>query len=128
MKTFYLREIAHARAGDKGDTSNIGVIAYKPEFYPVILEQITPDAVKKHFGSLVKGQVKRYELPKVQAINLVLENSLGGGVTRSLSHDPHGKSYSALILSMPVRVNDEIAAQLEAAGRKPIPQAWAGGG
>jgi len=120
MKTFYLREIAHARAGDKGDTCNVGVIAYEPEFYPIILTQITPEAVKKHFASLVKGRVTRYELPKVHAINLVLENALGGGVTRSLSHDPHGKSYSALILSMPVEVNADIAAQLEAMGRRPI--------
>jgi len=121
MKTFYLREIAHARAGDKGDTNNIGVIAYRPEFYPVIVQQITPQAVKKHFASVCNGPVTRYELPKVHAINLVLEKSLGGGVTRSLSHDPHGKSYSALILSMPVEVNADIAAQLEAMGRRPIP-------
>ncbi len=120
MKIFYLREIAHARAGDKGDTNNIGVIAYQPEFYPIILQQITPQAVKKHFGNLCNGPVTRYELPKVHAVNLVLEKSLGGGVTRSLSHDPHGKSYSALILSMPVEVNADIAAQLEAAGRRPI--------
>ena len=120
MKTYYLREIAHARSGDKGDTNNIGVIAYQAQFFAVILEQITTDAVRKHFGSLVKGPVTRYELPKVHAINLVLENALGGGVTRSLSHDPHGKSYSALILSMPVTVNADIAAQLHAAGRKPI--------
>jgi hypothetical protein len=120
MKSFYLREIAHARAGDKGDTNNIGVIAYEPEFYPIILQQITSAAVKKHFAGLVKGQVTRYELPQVHAINLVLEKSLGGGVTRSLSHDPHGKSYSALVLSMPVEVNADIAAQLEAMGRKPI--------
>jgi len=120
MKKFYLREIAHARSGDKGDTNNIGVIAYRPEFYPVLIQQITPQAVKQHFASLCNGPVTRYELPKVHAINLVLEKSLGGGVTRSLSHDPHGKSYAALILSMPVEVNADIAAQLDALGRKPI--------
>ena len=118
---FYLREIAHARAGDKSDTNNVGVIAYEPRFYPIIVQQITPEAVKKHFGSLVKGAVTRYELPLVHAINLVLENALGGGVTRSLSHDPHGKSYSALILSMAVEIDADLAAQLQAAGRKPIP-------
>ena len=121
MKTFYLREIAHARSGDKGDTNNIGVIAYEPQFYPIIVQQITAEAVKKHFSSLVKGPVRRYELPHVHAINLVLENALGGGVTRSLSHDPHGKSYSALILSMTVELNTDISAQLEAVGRKPLP-------
>jgi len=121
MKTFYLREIAHARAGDKGDTNNIGVIACQPEYYPIIVQQITPQAVKKHFGSLCNGPVTRYELPKVHAVNLVLEKSPGGGVTRSLSHDPHGKSYSAgAHLSMPVEVNADIAAQLEAMGRTPI--------
>ncbi|MFT5446316.1 MAG: hypothetical protein ACI9DC_001482 [Gammaproteobacteria bacterium] len=122
MTTFYLREIAHARSGDKGDTNNIGVIAYEPDFYPIIVQQITPDAVKKHFGDLVKGPVTRYELPRVDAINLVLANSLGGGVTRSLSHDPHGKSYSALILSMPIEVSADLAVRLQAAGRKPIQQ------
>jgi hypothetical protein len=120
MKTFYLREIAHARSGDEGDTNNIGVIAYQAQYFAIILEQIIADAVRKHFGSLVKGAVTRYELPKVHAINLVLVNALGGGVTRSLSHDPHGKSYSALILSMPVTVNCDIAAQLQATGRIPI--------
>lgn len=117
MKTFYLREIAHARAGDKGDTNNIGVIAYKPEFYALILNQVTPETVKAHFGDIVRGPVTRYELPNVHAINLVLEGALGGGVTRSLSLDPHGKSYSALILTMRVAVPDDLARELEAAGR-----------
>ena len=120
MKTFRLREIAHARAGDKGDTSNIGVIAYAPEFYPIIVEQVTVERVRAHFGGLVAGPITRYELPNVDAINLVLERSLGGGVTRSLSLDPHGKSYSALVLTMPVTVSDEIAERLEGLGRKPL--------
>ena len=120
MKRFHLREIAHARSGDKGDTCNIGVVAYQPEYFPVILDQVTPERVKTHFGSLVRGPVTRYVLPKVEAINLVMENALGGGVTRSLSHDPHGKSYSAALLTMPVAVPDEVAAMLEERGRKPI--------
>ncbi len=120
MKTFYLREIAHARAGDKGDTSNIGVIAYRPEFYPLILEQVTVDRVRRHFRGLVKGPITRYELPNVHAINLVLERALGGGVTRSLSLDPHGKSYGALILTMPVTVSEDIAHRLDAAGPRPV--------
>ena len=120
MKTFHLREIAHARAGDKGDTSNIGVIAYSPEFYPILVEQVTVERVREHFGDLVAGPITRYELPNVDAINLVLERSLGGGVTRSLSLDPHGKSYSALILTMPVSVGDDIAARLERQGRRPL--------
>ena len=120
MMRFYLREIAHARAGDKGDTNNVGVVAYQPKFYPVILAQVTPERVREHFRGIVKGNITRYELPTLHAINLVLEQSLGGGVTRSLSHDPHGKSYSALILTMPIEVDDEIARELKAAGRSPI--------
>ncbi|MBL8385236.1 MAG: hypothetical protein JNM90_19290 [Burkholderiales bacterium] len=118
---FHLREIAHARAGDKGDTCNIGVIAYRPEYYPILLAQVTPEAVRAHFRGLVRGAVTRYELPLVEAVNLVLENALGGGVTRSLSLDPHGKSYAALILSMPVTVDDAIAGRLQALGRRPLP-------
>lgn len=121
MKRFYLREIAHARAGDKGDTSNIGLIAYRAEDYPILVQQITVDALREHFGALVKGSIVRYELPKVEALNFVLENSLGGGVTRSLSLDPHGKSYGALILTMPVTVDDQVAARLLAQGRTPLP-------
>ena len=120
MKIFYLREIAHARSGDKGDTNNIGVIAYAPDYFTIILEQITPEREKAHFGALVQGPVTRYVLPRVHAINLVMERALGGGVTRSLSHDPHGKSYAAAILSMPVAVPDELAARLERQGRKPL--------
>ena len=118
--TFYLREIAHARAGDKGDTCNIGVIAYRPEYYPILLEQVTVERVRGHFIGLVHGPITRYEMPNVDAINLVLERSLGGGVTRSLSLDPHGKSYSALILTMQVTVNEEIADTLRRRGRIPV--------
>lgn len=120
LSRFYLREIAHARCGDKGDTANIGVIAYRPDFYPIILEQVTVERVRRHFGDLLKGPVTRYELPHVEAINLVLERSLGGGVTCSLSLDPHGKSYSALILTMEIDVDENIAAALRALGRQPV--------
>jgi len=120
MTRFHLREIAHARAGDKGDTSNIGVIAYKPEYYPIVLAQVTPERVRAHFRGIVKGPITRYKLPQLHAINLVLEQALGGGVTRSLSLDPHGKSYSALILTMPMEVDETLAADLVRAGRKPI--------
>ena len=120
MKRFFLREIAHARAGDKGDTSNIGVVAYRPQYYPSIVEQVTVERVRTHFGLLVRGPITRYLLPHVEALNFVLENSLGGGVTRSLSLDPHGKSYSALILTLPVTVDDAIALQLQQLGRTPL--------
>jgi hypothetical protein len=120
MKTFYLRELAHARSGDKGDINNIGVIAYEPHYYPLIRQWLTPERVKAHFGSIVKGAVTRYELPKVHALNFVLEGALGGGVTRSLSIDPHGKSYSALILTIPVEVPPDLAQELIHRGRQPI--------
>ena len=119
MHEFFLRDLAHARAGDKGDTCNIGVIAYRTEWYPLLLEEVTVDRVARLFAGLVKGPVRRYELPNVAAINLVLEGALGGGVTRSLSLDPHGKSYSALLLSLPVRVQPELADELLALGRTP---------
>lgn len=114
MKKIHLRELAHSRAGDKGDTSNVSVIAYFEEDYALIREQVTSDRVKAHFKSLVKGDVIRYELPNVHALNFVMHQALGGGVTRSLSHDPHGKSYSALILTLEVEVSDERAADIEA--------------
>ena len=120
MNTFYLREIAHARAGDKGDTSNVGVIAYRPEYYPIMVRQVTPHRVKAHFASLVRGEVTRYELPLVEALNFVLEQALGGGVTRSLSLDPHGKSYSALMLTLTVEVDEAITDALLRAGRHPV--------
>ncbi len=120
MKTFYLRELAHARSGDKGDTNNIGVIAYEPHYYPLIRQWLTPERIKAHFGSIVKGAVTRYELPNVHALNFVLEGALGGGVTRSLSIDPHGKSYSALILTIPVEVPPDLAQELIQRGRQPI--------
>lgn len=120
MTQFYLRELAHARSGDKGDTSNIGVIAYREAFYPLIAAQVTVERVRAHFRGLVKGRITRYELPRFSAINLVLEESLGGGVTRSLSLDPHGKSYSALILTLVIEVDEANAALLRVAGRQPV--------
>lgn len=117
---FYLRELAHARAGDKGDTCNIGVIAYQSSFYDLLLTQVTPERVRAHFKGLVKGDIRRYELPKVHAINLVMEHALGGGVTRSLSLDPHGKSYSALLLALPMEVDEANSQILLALGRKPL--------
>ncbi len=117
MKKFYLREIAHSKSGDKGDTNNVSVIAYDPRDYSLILEQVTAERVKAHFRELVREDVLRYELPNVHALNFVLHKALGGGVTRSLSMDPHGKSYSALILTMEVEIPDDRAAELESKGR-----------
>jgi hypothetical protein len=91
-------DIAHCRAGDKGDTSNISVIAYDAAGWKVIREQLTEERVRQAFAHIAKGSVRRYELPKLQALNFVIEGALGGGVTRSLAQDPHGKSLSSLML------------------------------
>jgi hypothetical protein len=97
-----LRELAHARAGDKGDVSNISVIAHEPGDYAFLAEHVTVERVKAHFADIVKGRVERYELPALGALNFVLHRALGGGVTRSLSLDPHGKSLSSCLLEMEI--------------------------
>jgi hypothetical protein len=106
VKTVPLRELAHARSGDKGDTSNVGVIAYDEVDYPILLDQVTVERVRDLFGSLVLGEVARYELPNIGALNFVLKGALQGGVTTSLALDPHGKTRSSLILDLPIDVPD----------------------
>jgi len=95
-----LRDIAHSRTGDKGDTSNISVIAYDPRHYAFLCRHVTADAVKAHFASVVRGEVKRYELPRIGALNFVMGHTLGGGVTRSLALDAHGKALSSALLNL----------------------------
>ena len=97
-----LRELAHARTGDKGNVSNISVIAHEPGDYAFLAEHVTADRVKAHFADIVQGPVERYELPGIGALNFVLHSALGGGVTRSLALDPHGKSLSSSLLEMEV--------------------------
>jgi hypothetical protein len=97
-----LRELAHARAGDKGNISNIAVIAYEAKDYPHLAEHVTAARVKEHFCDIVAGDVTCYELPGLGALNFVLEGALGGGVTRSLSLDPHGKALSSCLLEMEI--------------------------
>ena len=99
-----LREIAHARSGDKGDTSNVGVIAYDEADYPILLEQVTAERVRALYGALVLGEVTRYELPNIGALNFVLRHALQGGVTTSLALDPHGKTRGSLILDLLIDV------------------------
>jgi len=101
-----LGQIAHTRSGDKGDTCNIGVIAWEPRYYPVLVEQVTPARVQAHFGALVKGPVERYELPNLGALNFLLHGALGGGGTVSLRVDAQGKTFGAALLSMEVDVTD----------------------
>lgn len=97
-----LREIAHARAGDKGDTSNIAVIAFDEAYFGHLRDHVTPERVAGHFAGLLRGTVVRYELPLIGALNFVLTGTLGGGVTRSLALDPHGKSLSSALLELDI--------------------------
>ncbi len=97
-----LRDIAHARAGDKGRTSNIAVFARRPEDYPRLVDALTAERVRAFFGDRVRGPVTRYEVPTLHALNFVLEEALEGGVTRSLALDAHGKSLSSMLLGMNV--------------------------
>ena len=97
-----LHELAHCRAGDKGDTSILSLIAYRAEDFPLLAERVTVDAVGKHLHGIVLGEIKRYELPGLWALQFVCERSLGGGVTTSLGLDAHGKSLSYALLEMNV--------------------------
>jgi hypothetical protein len=95
-----LRDIAHSRAGDKGDISNISVIAYRIEDYALLERELTAERVRAHFAGVVQGKVVRYALPQLGALNFVMQRALGGGVTRSLALDAHGKALSGVMLGM----------------------------
>jgi hypothetical protein len=97
-----LREIAHSRTGDKGNTSNISVIAYDPAHFRHLCDQVTVERVRELFLGIVYGEIVRYELPKLGALNFVLHGALGGGVTRSLSLDAHGKGLSSALLNLEI--------------------------
>jgi hypothetical protein len=97
-----LSRLAHARSGDKGDTANVGIIAYDEKDYPILAREVTADRVKEYFGELVKGKVERYELPNLGALNFLLHEALGGGGTLSLRVDAQGKTLSAALLRMEI--------------------------
>lgn len=107
-----LLKLAHARSGDKGDTANVGVIALKDEFYPLLTREVTAEKVKEHFGEIVKGEVERFELPNLGALNFLLHESLGGGGTLSLMTDAQGKTFSTALLRMKIEIADEEARNL----------------
>lgn len=107
-----LTKIAHARSGDKGDTANVGVIALREEFYPILLREVTAENVKRHFGEMVKGDVERFELPNLGALNFLLHESLGGGGTLSLMTDAQGKTFSTALLRMKIEIPDREAENL----------------
>jgi hypothetical protein len=97
MKIVKLREIAFCRAGDKGDISNVSVVPYDENGYDLVRDQVTVDKVRKAYGGLVKGDIKRYELPGIKALNFVMYEALGGGVSRTLCIDLHGKSRGSIM-------------------------------
>ena len=103
-KKTQLREIAHARSGDKGDNANIGLVALKPEYYPILVREVTAERVKQHFAGLCLGGVERYEIPNLHALNFVLHQALDGGGTLSLRTDSQGKTYGAALLRMEISV------------------------
>ena len=102
-----LLKLAHARSGDKGDTANVGLIALKDEFYPILVREVTAENVKRHFGPIVKGEVERFELPNLGALNFLLHESLGGGGTLSLMTDAQGKTFSTALLRMEIDISPD---------------------
>jgi hypothetical protein len=97
-----LIEMAHARSGDKGDTANVGIIARKPEDYPILVREVTAARVKEHFAGVCLGPVERFEVPNLCALNFLLHQSLDGGGTLALKADPQGKTYSTALLRMEI--------------------------
>jgi hypothetical protein len=111
-----LHRLAHGRTGDKGDAANISVIAYHHEFFPLLVEQVTEERVSALFRHRKPSAVRRYVLPKLDAMNFVLDGVLDGGVNESLNLDSHGKTLSFLLLSLKIEVPAELAARIEGGG------------
>jgi len=107
MARIQLRRIAHARSGDKGNTANIGLIALKPQYYEILAREVTADRVKRHFKGICLGEVERFELPNIGALNFLLHESLDGGGTLSLKIDAQGKTYSSALLRMEIDIPDD---------------------
>jgi hypothetical protein len=103
-KKVRLLDLAHARSGDKGDTANVGLIALKPVYYPLLVEQVTAARVARHFKGIVLGPVERFELPNLRALNFLLHGALDGGGTLSLKTDAQGKVFSTALLRMEIEV------------------------
>jgi hypothetical protein len=103
-----LRDLAYARSGDKGDVSNIGLIAQSPEAYEILREYLTPDRIKGHFGPMVKGDVEVYEMPNIHVLQIVMRRALEGGATRNLRFDQTGKAMGTALLRLPVPVEFEL--------------------
>jgi hypothetical protein len=101
-----LIDIAHGRSGDKGDSANIGIIAYDDKGYEILKKYLTAERVKKYFEGICLGEVERYEMPNIRALNFILHNALGGGGTVSLKHDAQGKTLASALLRMEIEVED----------------------
>ena len=112
MMRIQLAKLAHARSGDKGDTANVGLIALRDEYYPALLREVTADRVKRHFAGICHGNVERFELPNLHALNFLLHESLGGGGTLSLMTDAQGKTFSTALLRMKIEIPDEEAQRM----------------
>lgn len=104
-----LLDIAHARSGDKGDTANVGLIALRNEWYPILVRYVTRERVTEHFANVIKGSVERYELPNLFALNFLLHGALGGGGTVTLRTDAQAKVYSSAMLRLVIDVPDAEA-------------------
>lgn len=113
MPTVKLLKIAHGRSGDKGNGSNVGIIARHPEIYPFLKETLTEDRVKEHMKHVCKGEVERYELPNIGALNFILNESLGGGGTVSLKLDAQGKTHASQVLRMDIDVPEQLLKLVE---------------
>ena len=107
-----LTRLAHARSGDKGDTANVGLIALRDEFYPLLVREVTAERVKKHFTGICQAEVERFELPNLGALNFLLHESLGGGGTLSLMTDAQGKTFSTALLRMEIEISDDESRSL----------------
>lgn len=106
MAEVYLKDIAHGRSGDKGDTSNVCVFARKPEYYHIIEREVTAERVREHFKDMVKGEIVRYEVPSLNGFNFVMKHALGGGATHSLRLDSLGKSMGSAFMRMKIKMDD----------------------
>ena len=112
MAKIKLIHLAHARSGDKGDTANVGLIALEPSFYPILVENVTAARVKEHFRGICFGDVERFEIPNLGALNFLLHKSLDGGGTISLKTDAQGKTYSSALLRMEIDVDDRLSREI----------------
>jgi len=112
MMLIQLTKLAHARSGDKGDTANVGLIALRDDFYPLLVREVTAARVREHFKGICQGEVERFELPNLSALNFLLHESLGGGGTLSLMTDAQGKTFSTALLRMQIEIDDDEARTL----------------